>query len=439
MRDDSSSVTGKRKGGGVDCKGLLIILDGLGDRGSPALHGQTPLEAASTPTLDRLASEGITGLVDPLYPGVPVGTHTGTGVLMGLALADATRLARGPVEAAGIGLDVQPGDVLLRCNFATLEDEAGALRILDRRAGRIREGTDELAGVLRDLPLGDGITGNLYPTTHHRAVLVLSGSGLSSEVTDTDPGSGGRERGVLTARPIDANDAASRRTAAAVGLFVHEAHRRLAAHPLNEERKARGLLPANGVLTRGAGGTGMLRNLVTSLGLNASVITGERTVEGLGRLFGFNVVTDPAFSALPHTDLAGKLAAAVKELETRDLVFLHIKGPDICSHDRDPLCKKACLERIDQALSVLKRDDLVIGITGDHSTDSNRGRHCGDPVPCLLTSPNGRHDTVTAFGESGCLSGGLGRIPGTAFLISLLDAMAAIGNYRRSMRQQLFP
>ncbi len=423
----------------MDCKGLLIILDGLGDRSSPALQGLTPLEAATTPNLDRLADKGITGLVDPLYPGVPVGTHTGTGVLMGLAPADAVSLARGPVEAAGIGLQVYPGDVLLRCNFATLEPAGEGLAIQDRRAGRIQEGTAELAAVLRDLVLGDGITGNLYPTTQHRAVLALHGSGLSSGVTDTDPGSGREASGVQSARAGDPSDKGAQRTAAAVNRFVGEAHRRLAEHPLNADRVARGLLPANGILTRSAGSTAPLRNLVASLGVSASVITAERTVEGLGRLFGFRTVTQPGFTALPHTDLAGKLAAAVAELETRDLVFLHIKGPDICSHDRDPLGKKACIERIDEALGGLQREDLVVGITGDHSTDSTRGRHCGDPVPSLLVAPNGRRDAATVFNESACAAGGIGRVSATAFLLSLLDAMAAIGNYNPSYRELMFP
>ncbi|MGB5741681.1 MAG: hypothetical protein WBM65_04560, partial [Sedimenticolaceae bacterium] len=157
-------------------KGLMIILDGMGDRRCPALNGQTPLEAAVTPTLDRLARDGISGMVDPLLAGVPVGTHTGTGILMGLAPADATQLARGPVEAAGIGLVMQPGEVALRCNFATLKKDGEGLGIEDRRAGRIREGTEELAAALRDIPLGGGITGGLYPTTQHRAVLALRGT-----------------------------------------------------------------------------------------------------------------------------------------------------------------------------------------------------------------------------------------------------------------------
>lgn len=423
----------------MDCKGLLVVVDGLGDRSCSALNGLTPLEAASTPNLDRLVSKGITGMLDPLYPGVPVGTHTGTGVLMGLAPADAATLARGPVEAAGIGLPVKAGDVVLRCNFATLSEVDRGTRIRDRRAGRIQEGTEELAAVLRDLPLGDGITGSLYPTTQHRAVLALSGDGLSTAVTDTDPGSGREAIGLLSARASVDDDPAAKRTAAAVNQFVREAQLRLAAHPVNVERVARGLLPANGILTRGAGGAGALRNFVTSLGLSTSVITAERTVEGLGRLFGFRIVTRPGFTALPDTDLEGKLNAAIVELATRDLVFLHIKGPDICSHDRDPLGKTACLERIDEVLSALPRDNLVIGVTGDHSTDSNRGRHCGDPVPCLLVSPDGRRDGVAAFNESSCMGGGLGRLSATAFILSLLDAMAVIGNYDPSYRDLIRP
>jgi 2,3-bisphosphoglycerate-independent phosphoglycerate mutase len=156
-------------------------------------------------------------------------------------------------------------------------------------------------------------------------------------------------------------------------------------------------------------------------------------------LFGFRVVSQPNFSALPHTDLDGKLAATMAELESQDLVFLHIKGPDISSHDRDPMGKKAAIERIDEIIGRLPRGDLVIGITGDHSTDSCTGRHCGDPVPGLIMAPHGRRDAVSAFGESCCMNGGLGRVTATSFLVGMLDAMGAIGNFRPSDRPFLWP
>jgi 2,3-bisphosphoglycerate-independent phosphoglycerate mutase len=229
------------------------------------------------------------------------------------------------------------------------------------------------------------------------------------------------------------------RTADAINLFVREAYRRLSAHPLNRRREAAGLVPANGILTRGAGRAAPLRNLLTHLGLTASVIAAERTVEGLGRLFGFRVVHRPGFTALPQTDLDGKLAAALEELGSRDLVFLHIKGPDISSHDRDPMGKKACIERIDRLLGGLQRDDLVIGVTGDHSTDSGVGRHCGDPVPAVMVAPHGRRDAVELFGETACIAGGLGRTSASSFLVGMLDAMGALHNFEPADRDYFLP
>ena len=420
----------------TDAKGLIIILDGLGDRSCPALGGLTPLEAASTPNMDSLLARGQCGLQDPLFPGMPVGTHIGTGILMGLSCADAANLARGPVEAAGIGLPVHPGDVVLRCNFATLERRGEELAILDRRAGRIKDGTVELAEVLQDVDLGQGIVGSLHPATHHRAVLHLKGPCLAAAISDTDPGSGNEQRGVLVSSALDPNDAGSIAAADAVNRFVELAVERLEAHPENQRRREANLLPANGIISRSAGHLARFNNLITHLGCKAAVVTGEDTVDGLARLFGYRVFRDPRFNALPDTDLDAKVETTIAALAEHDLVFLHVKGPDICSHDRDPVGKRDFLRRVDSALAPLLDLELVIGVTGDHSTDCNSGRHCGDPVPSLLCGPTGRRDTVTHFGESSCAGGGLGRIPATGFLTSLLDMMGVVNNFKTG--QQVF-
>ena len=421
-------------------KGLLIILDGVGDRPTAAFAGATPLEAANTPELDRLATAGLCGLIDPLTPGLPVSTHTGTSVLMGLTPKAAYRLPRGPVEAAGIGLCIQPGEVALRCNFATLKANESGLGIVDRRAGRIREGTKELVAELKDIPLGHGIFATLRPATQHRAVLRLSGPDLSAAISDTDPGSGGNESlRVLSSHPLKEDDAAAIKTADALNQFIREAFERLRDHPVNQERQAKGLLVANGIITRGAG---MIRNvdsLITYLGLKAAVVTGERTVSGLGRLFDFTVLNDPRFTSLADTDLDAKVAAAQTALDNHDLVFLHIKGTDICAHDRDPLAKKTMLERIDTALAPLLAQDLVIGVSGDHSTACNTGKHTGDPVPSILYAPQGRRDICQSYGETACMQGGLGRISGHTFLLSLLDNMGYLDNYKPTDRTIVGP
>ncbi len=417
-------------------KGVMVILDGLGDRGCRVFDGLTPLEAASTPNLDQLLKMGQGGLLDPLFPGVPVGTHIGSGVLMGLSASDAVNLARGPVEAAGIGLALQPGDVVLRCNFATLERCGDGLAILDRRAGRIQEGTWDLASVLRDVHLGHGIVGSLHPATQHRAVLHLRGPGLAARVSDTDPGNGLEDRGVLSARALDPDDRGSAATADAVNQFIQLAVERLGAHPVNQRREDAGLRPANGIISRSAGHLARFNNLVTHVGCNAAVVTGETTVDGLGRLFDYKVYRDDRFNALPDTDLDAKVATTLSALANHDLVFLHIKGPDICAHDHDPLAKMGLIERIDAALAPLIVEDLVIGVTGDHSTDCNSGRHCGDPVPALLYAPLGRRDHLGSFGERGCAGGGLGRLTATSFLTSMLDAMGLLSSFKPG--QQIF-
>lgn len=410
--------------------GLIIILDGLGDRPVPVLDGATPLEAAHTPNMDELVSRGRCGLIDPLYPGVPVSTHTGAGVLFGINTRDAYKLPRGPVEAAGTGLPIMPGDIALRCNFATLRVDADGLEVIDRRAGRIHEDTTELAEALQEITLEDGFSASVRPATGHRAVMRLSGPGPLPVVSDTDPGSCPGRSHVLTCHTLDTDNPLGEQTANAVNAFIRAAHQRLDGHPVNRKRIQQGLLPANGIITRGAGSIRKLHNITHHLGLSTALVAGERTIIGLAHLSNFAVICRPEFTSMSDTSLEAKVSATLAALRDHDLVYLHIKAPDIFSHDRDPEGKKAFLERVDEALAPLLTRDIVIGVSADHSTDSNTGRHCGDPVPSLLCAPAGRRDLCREFGETQCISGGLGRISARGFLLSLLDEMGRMQNYR---------
>jgi 2,3-bisphosphoglycerate-independent phosphoglycerate mutase len=417
----------------------MIVLDGVGDLPSPALGGLTPLEAAATPRLDALAAEGLCGMVDPLFPGLPVDTHTGTALLMGLAPVDAMFLSRGPVEAAGVGAVLDTGDVAVRANFATVQSEGGRLRVLDRRAGRIRSHTHELASALTDLDLGDGISGTLTAGTQHRSVVCLRGQRLSGNITDTDPGSRMNPGWVKVSEPVIANEPDAARTADALNRFVRKAYERLRDHAVNDERRARGELPATGVVTRGAGTMHRCRSIVRHSGLQGALVAGERTVIGLGRLFGFEIFVAPGFNALPTTDLDGKMSAVNGALQDHDLVFLHIKATDVCAHDRKPLQKRDFLQRFDAVLQqIVDLDELVVAVSGDHSTDSNTGVHCGDPVPSVLRVPGGRRDRVNEYGESACFGGGLGRISSPALLVSMLDGMGRLTNYQPHDRELYF-
>lgn len=410
-------------------KALLVILDGLGDYPSPALGHRTPLEAAATPHLDRLAAEGMCGLVDPLRPGVPVDTQTGTGVLLGLTPADVARLPRGPVEAAGVGLTLRPGDVALRCNFCTFTGSGRHYDIVNRRAGRIDEGTAALTEVINSIGPIDGVSATLAPAAQHRAVLRLSGQGLSPAISDTDPGTAAKDARLLKCRAQRAENPGAVRTARALNRFLRRAAEALEDHPINRTRRESGLLPANGLITRGAGGAHPIHNVLRHLDVSAAVVAGDRTALGLAALSGFTRISRPGFTCLADTDLDGKVAAAQEALASHDFVCVHVKATDVLSHDCDPEGKRRFLERVDTAFAPLFDQDLVIAIAADHTTSSQTGRHTGDPVPVLLRAPGGRRDACRTYGESESMRGGLGRISASGFLRSLLDAAGAMRAY----------
>lgn len=406
-------------------KSIVLILDGLGDLPAEELDGRTPLEAAHTPVLNRLASLGHFGLVDPEQVGKVANTHTGCGTLLGVMPEVVSHLKRGPVEASGAGRVLIPGEIAVRANFATLQKRAEGLMVVDRRAGRILERTDELSAVLDRVDLGDGVVGELLATDQHRCVLVLSGAGLDPRVSDTDPGDRGMPGSVKTCMPKDASAVL---TAEKINRFVKMANDRLVDHPVNLERIEAGLLPANGVITRGAGAALKLENLVRDRGISAAVVAGCNTVIGLGKALDFEVDSAPEFTADADTDLDGKMQAALKALERHDLAYIHIKAPDLFAHDRLPDGKRAFLERVDAAVAILEQADVIIAVSADHSTDSNSGMHTGDPVPALQYDPSGTtdaHPETVNFGEASCATGTMPRQSGHQFLLRLLDLMGS--------------
>lgn len=282
---------------------------------------------------------------------------------------------------------------------------------------------------MHNISLDHGISASLHPASQHRAVLRLSGNRLSAAIADTDPGDAstpGAE--VRSCYATDNNDAAVR-TANAANQAINKIFKRFNDHPVNEQRRAQGLMPATGIVTRGAGMLNEVHNMLRHLSLNVAVVASERTVLGLCKLFHFKPVTDSRFTAMPDTDLAAKVKAVDTALENSDIVYLHIKGTDVYGHDRDPVAKKELIERIDQAMSPLLGRDIVIGVSADHSTDSTLGRHSGDPVPSLINSSHGRKDECKNFGESQCMRGGMGRIGANAFLLSMLDHMGCLNDY----------
>ena len=407
----------------VPIPSLLLIVDGMPDRPLRALNGRTPLQAAKTPNLDRLAREGVCGLADPVAPEVVPDTAAGTLALFGQS---PLAIKRGPVEALGAGLRMQPGDVALRGNFASL-DKAGV--VFDRRAGRIREETEELAEALREITLrgeaAKDVEVLVQASTEHRLALVLRGSNLASAISGSDPGDGAVPARPLTPKADDPNNPSAVRTARVLALFEEEARRVLSNHPVNRRRRRKGRSPANCVLTRGAGRIHQLVPLeMAGRPLRITCVSGDGTVLGIASWVGARTVQAEGMTANLDTDLRAKFREGLESLGHQDLVVVHVKGADIAAHDTRPDLKVAFLERVDQELGwVLDHHEgpLRVAVASDHSTLSESGQHSADPVPVVLWGDGLVADAVERFDERAVAAGGLHRFPLQLLLPRLFD------------------
>ena len=390
---------------------LLVVLDGAADR--PAVDKTTPLQAADIPFLDRLAQEGILGIMDVIAPGTPPGSDTAHLSLLGYTPSE-VYTGRGPFEAAGVGIDVRPGDIAFRGNFATVKDGL----VVDRRAGRISD-THELSEAIRE-QLHLDCEFLFKESAGHRAVLVLRGEDLSPSVTQTDP----QHTGAMLHSKPKTNDASSRRTANIVNDFTRQVCSILADHPVNRERTLANQLPANAVLLRGVGSVPHLVPFEQRTGLNAAVIAATALVIGIGKLTGMKYI--PTKGATGHIDsnIDEKVKNVNKALRQHAFVLLNIKGADEAGHDGNFSAKTHFLTRVDAALSNLAIDEsTLVVITADHTTPVSLREHSGDPVPFLIRGKGIRTDQTNAFNENIAASGGMNRIRGRDMMPVLTDLL----------------
>lgn len=401
-------------------KGFILIQDGLGDLPIAKFGGVTPLEAAKTPTMDRVAAEGISGKMQILNSRGEAGTDIGHLAWFGQD-PKASKFCRGPIEAAGVGLELRRDDVALRFNFATIDPHG---QILDRRAGRIRNGTAELVETLNQLFPGEA---EFHPGTEHRGVLLLRGKGLSSDITDSDPGPRGNR--VLTVQSSSIASSAGY-TANLLNRILRKAQESLDDHPVNRKRISAGLSPANAILTRSAGRREAYTDFYGQKGIRAIVISGEVTVLGMGALAGMEVLTEPELTANFDTDLEKKAQLTLDSISDYDLIFLHVKGCDIAGHEGDADRKKSFIEETDlilgRLLEKLKRatDSLMVGLVADHSTPCEVREHTAHSFPVTMSLPGLKMDVVQSYGESACEKGQLGEVTCSAFVARVVKFLA---------------
>ncbi|MHA1299956.1 MAG: 2,3-bisphosphoglycerate-independent phosphoglycerate mutase [Candidatus Helarchaeota archaeon] len=401
-------------------KAILIICDGMGDRPSAILKGKTPLEVANTPNLDQLSELGINGIMDPISPGIPPGSDTSHLSLFGY---DPYKYynGRGGFEALGIGMEVNPGDVAFRGNFATVNENHV---ILDRRAGRyIPEAKDFEALVDNYTPKCASDTKIIIEhSVEHRVSVKIIGPNLSPNISDVDPHKTNVK--IHECKALDNSDAA-RRTAEIVNEYTKFTYETLKDHPLNKKKKEDKKMPVNIIILRGAGTLPNVTSIEKIFNIKASYIAGGALYKGVAKSVGMHPIDVPGATGGLNTDVIAKGQAAIDNLKNNDFIFLHVKGTDSASHDGNAENKIWMIEQIDKMVGlILKNIDLnetLISVTADHTTPIEVRDHTSDPVPLIITAENVLKDSVKKYSELTCSQGGIGRIRGLALIHILMD------------------
>lgn len=392
-------------------------MDGMADRPLEDLGFKTPLEGADTPNMDKLAETGICGIMDTIKPGIRPGSDTAHISILGYD-PYVVYTGRGPFEAAGVGLDVLEGDIAFRCNFSTANDEG---IILDRRAGRIRERTEELASSINSIDIDD-VEIIFKESTGHRAVLVLRGNGLSDKVSAADPKHDGKEW--TKVKPLDQTGEAQK-TADILNQVVERSYELLKNHPLNLERIDNGENPANIILPRGAGAVPNVQPFYDKYGLKAACIAETGLIKGIGKIMGMDIIDIDGATGGVDTNL-DNIAQGILDTASKDYDFLliNVDGADEAGHDGNAKDKLEFIERADAVVGKLRDlDDFYFILTADHSTPISVMDHTGDPVPLVINGPDIRVDDVVEFNERSATQGGLCRIRGSDIMNILMDLM----------------
>lgn len=408
---------------------VLILMDGLADRRWPALGGKTPLEAAQTPNLDKLASSGLTGLMHPLGRGLAPSSELAHFALFGYPL-DAYP-GRGVFEALGNDLPVDDGDVVLHGICASVVRDGSRLKLVERIVSAPDDVCRELVGSIGTF-VYEGLEIKAVFTRNSQAIIYIQG-GAAKEITDSDPYYVGRPVSAvlpvkISGSRMDIDDIeTARRTARALSGFLIQTYRALDNHPINEQRRAAGVNPINFLLTKWPGMKRSLKTFKEQNGFEAASVCSYPVYRGLVKSLGMRVIDIP-YGDEPGDDLLERLRAAERALdEGMDFVHVHTKAPDDAGHEKDPVLKKEVIEKIDKACgylfdSRLIADDVLLVVTADHATPSGTDLiHSGDPVPLLMVGESAWRDSVGQFGETACVSGGLGQLTGFDFMPTILN------------------
>ena len=401
-------------------KGVLVVVDGLGDLPSPIMNGETALDAARTINMDFFASRGKMGYMYTVRPGfIPESDEA----VISIFGNDLISSSRGQLEARGAKMKLTRGDLAFRVNFGTIDSyEKG--NILDRRAGRTlsTKEAEILGKAINKIKVP--VKFEFKPTIQHRAALVFRG-GFSDNISGNDlvysQGETKITNKISKCKALD-EDENTYYTVNVVNEFLEKVYEVLKAHPVNIERVKRGLMPANFLFLRGAGvEPPKLKKYPKWVSANYMPME-----------IGFSKVSEMKNYSFEYPKLSGidayenlwkglrkackhAIKVVKKSCKKCDYIYIHLKETDLPGHDNKPVEKKLMLEYIDMTLFKFLRNfcpakNIKVAITGDHSTPCRLKNHSADPVPVLIYSGETEVKGERTFCEKEAMGGELGEI-----------------------------
>jgi 2,3-bisphosphoglycerate-independent phosphoglycerate mutase len=354
---------------------IFFLIDGLGDPGV-----ESPLKLAEKPYLSKLLKNSFLANLQIFtkkdWPKEGSSSLTGTANLRILGYEE--NIKRGPLEAIGSDLDFRNGELALRVDFATVDEN---LKVIDRRAQRNIFGLEGLTKAINEILFH--LPFHFHRTYGHRGVLIFRKK-LSQDISDSDPYKVNKK--VKKIKPLR-KDRLTIKTAEIVQEFLEQAHFVLKNHPINQQRIKKKILPANYLLTREAGNyLPKLRNFFQKYNLkNGLVIAENGVVKGGCKLAGFSALTLPEIENLEERyDFYQE--GIIENFEKYDLIYLHLKEADEASHDKNFEKKKKFFEFFDKWFKNIHQrfSNIIYIITGDHLTNTRTGKHQFGNVPILI-------------------------------------------------------
>lgn len=423
---------------------VLILLDGLGDRSHRELNNMTPLQAAETPCLDKLASMGGTGLYHADKVGRPLPSENAHFAIFGSPQNEFP--GRGYLEALGAKAEMEDCDIAVLAHFSSV------LETMDRQ---LTVKYDRICGTAEELDAlyaaaspyeTDGIHFELHRTDGLFSVLTMRGD-VSPHITDSNPMVNGHFLSQI--RPLDAykDNPSTIRTAQALTKYIQWAYEQLCEVPQNKLRTKQKLPQINGIVTQRAGQVVPHTSLRDRYGLNGLSVASGFMYKGMAEYLGmdFQLIKD---TRDPGRDLAARLAVAHDSLETHNFIHIHTKAPDKAGHTKNPRAKVKAIESLDRGLAesidpLLNNDDILLVITGDHSTPSAGPLiHSGEQVPVMFIGDGVRRDAVEKYDEISVASGCLGTLRKDEMMhmiMNYLDRARLRGIRDVPMKQEFWP